>query len=232
MKNKIGIIILATAKYIKFIPDICESIRKYFMTDHDVTIFVLTDAKQEVPGVVQCPVEHHKWPLSTLLRYHKALQYVDQLEKMDYIFQCDADMLFVAPVGNEILSDLTATIHPGFWNKPLSKYPYEKNPASKAFVKQGKKYYAGGFVGGTSANYIKMAKEISANIDEDTKNNLIAIWHDESHLQAYLIKTPPSIELTPSYCYPESWQMPFPKKLLALDKNHQAMRTEKLKLFL
>jgi len=30
--------------------------------------------------------------------------------------------------------------------------------------------------------------------------------------------------LDPSYCYPESWNLPYEKKLLALDKNHQEIR--------
>jgi hypothetical protein len=38
--------------------------------------------------------------------------------------------------------------------------------------------------------------------------------------------TRPTLELTPSYCYPESWDMPFDKKLLALDKDHEEYRND------
>jgi len=61
-------------------------------------------------------------------------------------------------------------------------------------------------------------------VDEDMDKNLIAVWHDESHYNRYLIDTPPTHILSPSYCYPESWRLPFEKKLLALDKNHREMR--------
>jgi hypothetical protein len=32
--------------------------------------------------------------------------------------------------------------------------------------------------------------------------------------------------LDPRYCYPESWDLPFVKILVALDKDHAAMRAE------
>ena len=33
-----------------------------------------------------------------------------------------------------------------------------------------------------------------------------------------------TVILDPSYCYPESWDLPFPKRLLALDKHHEEIR--------
>lgn len=70
-----------------------------------------------------------------------------------------------------------------------------------------------------------MAKTISENIEIDLKeHNIIAQWHDESHMNRYFHQNTPTIELSPSYCYPESWSLPFNKKLLALDKNHSEIR--------
>jgi hypothetical protein len=37
---------------------------------------------------------------------------------------------------------------------------------------------------------------------------------------------PPSVVLDPSYLYPESWTLPFPRRILALDKDHAAIRRE------
>jgi len=70
-----------------------------------------------------------------------------------------------------------------------------------------------------------MAKEIKNRIDRDLKNNLIAQWHDESHLNRYFIDNCPSKILPPSYCYGEGMRLPFQKKLIALDKNHKEMRS-------
>ena len=70
-----------------------------------------------------------------------------------------------------------------------------------------------------------MAKIITENIYQDLKNNIIAIWHDESHLNRFYIDNKPTLILSPSYCYPESWNLPYKKRLLALDKNHKEVRS-------
>ena len=73
-----------------------------------------------------------------------------------------------------------------------------------------------------------MAGAIMGRIDQDDKNGIVAVWHDESHLNRYLSETFALDQLktlTPSYCYPESWNLPFKKKILALDKNHAEVRS-------
>lgn len=52
----------------------------------------------------------------------------------------------------------------------------------------------------------------------------MAVWHDESHWNRYCIDHKPTTILSPSYCYPESWNLPYKKRLLALDKDHIAYR--------
>ena len=76
-----------------------------------------------------------------------------------------------------------------------------------------------------------MAETIVNNVEKDFENNLISVWHDESHMNRYLINNPPTVELTPSYCYPEaarfnpnSWHVPFDPKIVALEKNHSEVR--------
>jgi hypothetical protein len=44
-------------------------------------------------------------------------------------------------------------------------------------------------------------------------------------MNRYFIDNQPTKILDPSYCYPESWNIPFNKKLLALDKNHSDVRS-------
>jgi len=43
-------------------------------------------------------------------------------------------------------------------------------------------------------------------------------------LNRYLLDNPPEKILTPEYCYPEEEKLPFEKKILALRKDHKAMR--------
>jgi histo-blood group ABO system transferase len=164
----------------------------------------------------------------TLGRYKIFTNNSDTLSEMDYLFYCDADMKFVGNVGDEILGERVGTIHPGFFHNPnSSNVALEKRPQSLAYlpINTIKNYYAGGFNGGTSEEFLKMSKIISNNIDIDLeKHNIIAEWHDESHMNKYFYENNPSIELSPSYCYPESLSLPFEKKLLALNKNHNEIR--------
>lgn len=224
----VGLLTIATGKYIKFISPLWESAKKHFLTNHNVTMFVFTDSLDFIPGKNQVKIfqKHIPWPGPTLFRYNIFDLNKDKFSEMDYLFYCDADMLFVDSVGDEVLGELVATEHPGFFDKQRSYFSYETNSKSKAFVKpeEGKKYFAGGFNGGTKASYLKMAKVLSDRILEDKKNGIIAVWHDESHMNRYFIDNEPTVVLDPSYCYPESWEIPFSKKLLALDKNHEEMR--------
>ena len=61
-------------------------------------------------------------------------------------------------------------------------------------------------------------------VDDDRRRDLVAVWHDESYLNRVYCDTPPSLMLSPSYCYPESMTLPLPRKLVALDKAHAELR--------
>jgi len=228
---RIGLLVIATNKYISFVAPLWESAKKFFMagTPHEIGMFVFTDAQEVPQGTFRIEHPHRPWPYPTLLRYHAFVENEAALKGMDYLFYCDADMRFEAPVGEEILGDLVATKHPGFWDKPYSFFSqsYEKRPNSKAYMppNQGKAYYAGGFNGGRSENYLAMAKEIKTWINDDMSRNIIATWHDESHMNRYFYLHPPTKELSPAYCYQEEVKMPFPRKLVALKKNHAEWRT-------
>ena len=227
MKN-IGLLIIATNKYDRFVKPLIDSARKHFLTNHKVTYYVFTDSEKlnELgDDVIIIPHEHKPWPLTTLYRYKTFVKHKDVLIKEDYLFYCDADMLFVDTVGDEILGDRVSTIHPGFMGQRGTP---ETNPKSLAYVspKENLVYYAGGFNGGASKNFLNMSETIDKNIDIDMGNGIIAIWHDESHMNRYFIDNKPTLVLDPSYCYPESWDLKgYTKKLLALNKNHTEIRS-------
>lgn len=225
MKN-IGLLIIATNKYDIFVKPLIESAKKFFLNNHNVTYFVFTDSLNlnDLGNDVKIISHQHlQWPFITLYRYKTFINNKSFLENQDYLFYCDADMLFVDEVGDEILGDLVATIHPGFKG---GRGTPETNPNSKAYIGKNENltYFAGGFNGGSCKNFLEMSEKISKNIDDDYNNNIVAIWHDESHLNRYLLDNKPTTILNPSYCYPESWNLPFKRKLLALDKNHNEIR--------
>ena len=151
----------------------------------------------------------------------------DLLKKYDYIFYLDADMGIVDYVGEEVLTDRLGVQHPGFFaeNKkqgtPDEKV-YENGLKSTAYTKKEdiKQYCCGGFNGGSSKEFLKMSQTIVNNINKDMENEIMALWHDESHLNRYFVDNPPTKTLDCGYCAPESaWEIPFPKKVLALDKS-------------
>lgn len=225
---KIGLLIIATNKYIDFLQQLIKSTDRFFCKNQDVTYFVFTNQKIDIVSERQIEsvhVEHKKWPFMTLHRYKIFNENKDILSKMDYLYYIDVDMTLEAEVGDEILSERVATQHPAFAG--IRGTP-ETNSKSLAYVYPHEKmqYFAGGFNGGSSQEYLKMCNILSSNIDEDYKNGIIAIWHDESHMNRYFIDNPPTKILNPSYCYPQSWRIPFQRKIIALDKNHAQIRKE------
>lgn len=230
---RVGLLVVATGRYIDFVPPLIESARKHFCKGHQVTYFVFTDRSRSLPpaeDIVCLPHQRLGWPYDTMMRYHAYVNNRDLLATQDYLYACDADMLFVDSVGDEIFGERVATLHPGFFNKPRQQYSceYDTNPLSTACIHEweGTHYFAGGFYGGSAAEVLKIVETNVANIDCDLEKGIIARWHDESHWNRYCIDHPPTVVLSPAYCYPESWKLPYPKKLLALDKNHAEFRAD------
>jgi histo-blood group ABO system transferase len=226
--KKIGLVLIATNKYKIFVRPLIDSARNFLLKNHKVTYYLFTDSDEFNDlgdDVIINKIEHLSWPMITLYRYKTFLNHKDILSSEDYLFYCDIDMRFVDNVGDEILGDLVSTIHPGFLG---GRGTPEERIESTAFISGNEElvYYAGGFNGGSSKKFLEMSEEISKNIDIDYQNGIIAIWHDESHLNKFLTKNKPTVVLSPSYCYPESWNLNYTKKLLALDKNHDEIRKE------
>ena len=223
---QIGILYICTGKYSIFWKSFYESSEKYFLARHKKTYFLFTDAKtidyQDNENVIKIFQENLGWPNNTLMRFHVFLKNKISLQRMDFLFFCNANLLFVDSVGDEILpfeEGLIALQHPGYLNKPRKKFAYEKNSMSCAHIpiNKGKHYVMGCFNGGTTETFLKMSEELSKNIDEDNKNGITAIWHDESHLNKYIVDKNIKI-LNPSYGYPENWKLPFSPKIIIRDK--------------
>jgi histo-blood group ABO system transferase len=220
----IGLLVVATGRYIEFVPPLIESAEKYFCRNHTVTYFVFTDGKApEADNVVSIYQNRLGWPYDTMMRLPMYYKNQAQYKDMDYLFACDADMLFVGEVGDEILGDLVGTMHPGYVGR---RGTYETNPASTAFINynEGTRYYAGGFNGGSRERFLHLAGTITQNIKTDLDKGIIAVWHDESHINRYFATYEPTIVLTPSYCYWQGQVTQWPQKLVALSKDHAKYR--------
>jgi histo-blood group ABO system transferase len=229
---KIGLLIIATKKYFEFVQPLITSADEFFLKNHEVVYYVFTDKLENRLGslvsnrkIEYIETEHKEWPWMTLGRYELFSKHKEKLKSNDYLYYIDADMLIVDTVGDEILGNLVATQHPGYYNRRGTP---ETRPESTAYVApfEEMQYFAGGFNGGTAMMYLCMAENNAHWINYDFSRGIIAIWHDESHLNRYLIDNPPDKILSPSYCYGENMIIPFSPKIIALNKNHKEYRNE------
>ncbi|MFM8551060.1 MAG: hypothetical protein ACKOCD_01905 [Nitrospiraceae bacterium] len=235
---------IATNKYFRFVEPLLLSADRHFLREfsYDVLLFTNMDGSPECRELVERRaalrrgkirvrhVDHAPWPMMTLLRYRFFAQAAKEIMEYDYAFYSDSDMRFVGEVGAEILGDgLTAVRHCGFYNKRRALFSYENRPQSRAYIpeNEGRHYFAGGFQGGTSKAYVRAACECSRSIDDDLADGITAVWHDESHWNAFLQRNPEGVKvLDPGYCLGERYSTPYPALILALDKNHSEIRSE------
>jgi len=198
---KTALVLVATGvRYAAYADVLIESAKKFFIP-HDVVLFTDSERDFDVTHKFDClPLG---FPDATLLRYHLFTTEEEILSSYEHIFYSDVDMRFVAPVDeDEILSNgITATMHPGYAGLPGTP---ETRPESTAYVGQPlRNYFCGGFNGGAAQAFLTMANDIRYSVDRDKEKGLVAVWHDESHLNRYLYDNPPAKILTPAFCYPD-----------------------------
>ena len=119
----------------------------------------------------------------------------------EFVFMVDADLLFEGIVDDEIVAQgITATLHPVQNKLPAREMTYERNPASAAYVPadEGGRYYLGGIVGGTRAEFLDLCAQMDAMCKAD--GDYTPVWQDESYLNRILIDHPPALELDTRYC--------------------------------
>lgn len=223
---RIAILYICTGKYNQFFKGFYDSCEKYFLQGiADKEYFVFTDDLElyNNPRVHLYQKECKGFPLDSLFRFDMFLSIENELEGFDYLFFFNANMLLVAPVGEEFLpknQGLAAVLHPGYYNKPSYLFPYDRNKKSKAYIapfKKGYKYYMGSLNGGKTKEYLDLIRDCSKNIHEDYDEGYIAIYHDESHLNKYL-RDHDCMSISPEYAYPEGWTLPFSPKIIIRDK--------------
>lgn len=227
--SRIGILYICTGKYSIFWENFYRSAEAYFLPGYQKNYYVFTDADhivdEERSNILKIPQDNLGWPGNTLLRYAMFRNVVHQLQQeCDFVFFFNANMQFVDVVREEILpmhEGIVAVQHPGFYNKARHELDYEKNQQSLAYIPDGagSYYYMGGLNGGRTEHYTNLIRVLDDNIRTDMNNGINAVWHDESHLNKYLIDKSPKV-MNPSYGYVEGQQLPFPMKILIRDKNN------------
>lgn len=213
---KIGVLVIALGRYIVFWKDFYESAENYFLPHHKKEYFVFTDNKSieyhERNNVHRVDFSRKGWPWDSMLRFDMFLTQKEQLKNLDYLFFFNIDVIFKKEVYEEILpSDehdgLITGTHFKYYNKKIDEYAYDRNPKSTAYIPygQGQHYATGAINGGKSKDFLNLCETCSRNVHIDMENNIVAQWHDESHLNKYLLDKKPLI-MPVNYLYPpDSW---------------------------
>ena len=205
---KIAIVYIATGNYSVFWPVFYESMEKYFLPDYEKHYFVFSD--QEIKGGKNVTHIYRKWhgfPNDSLDRFEMFVSIEKQLKSYQYTYFLNANSEVLQPVGREILPSrqqkLVVAMHPKYYrNANVYNYPYERRYFSTAYIPNGvgRYYVQGAFNGGRTQDYLKMSKTLVENIKKDKENGVMAIWHDESHLNKYILDEEP-LYLTPNYVW-------------------------------
>lgn len=220
--TKVAILYICTGKYLAFWQDFYTSAEQYLLSDCEIHYFVFTDAAsvygEELNSRIhRCPQEVYPWPFATLRRFEIFLSREAELQAFDYIFFFNANAKIMSPITSEMLlprkdhgEQLLFVQHPAFYNLPNYEYTYDRNPRSSAFIPIGfgSYYVCGGINGGESAAFLKMCRTLDIRIRKDLKKNVIALWHDESHINRYILTHRHFRLLSPSFCWPEDWDLP------------------------
>ena len=211
--KKVGILYICTGKYSLLWKEFFESYEKFFLPSCEKHYFVFTDAdsieyEKECDRIHRYYQEAEPWPFPTLYRYKYFLKIENDLKRMDYLFFFNADCEALREMTEEMVlprlerkEELVVVAHSGYYKCHPYDFAYDRNPRSTAFIPywRGKNYVCGGLNGGFTSSYLRMCHIIDANVDRDYKKGIIALWHDESHLNKYILKHRHYRLLPPNY---------------------------------
>ena len=214
---KVAVVFIGTDKYLDFLPKWYESCEEYLLPDVEKKYLVFTNGEIPEPpeNVIVYQQEHLEWPYITLYRFKMIMQSFDDIKDCDYLLFLDADMRVVDKVTTEDLIDDTKNYigvhHPCHYlgMEPHNKAPgaFEVRPVSRAGVTEDELmdvYYQGCLWGGKLPHVLDMVKELDSRTDEDHDKDIIAQWHDESHLNKFYIEHRDEVHtVSPSCAYPE-----------------------------
>ena len=191
--------------------------------------FVFTDDEANCRGenVTVYHKECEGFPKDSLFKFDMFLRAEDELRGYDYVYFINSNAEFKRRVEpEEWLPDgengLVGADWPGR-RKPLHLpmfFPYERRRKSRAYVGPWGKdyhYYLGGLNGGTSEAYLRMIRELAEATRDDYGRGIVALVHDESHVNRYFREHKPR-SLGNEYCWPEEWEGCDEPKMILRDK--------------
>ena len=234
-KPSVAILYIATGRYTVFWDYFYQSAEKYLLpdcnkhyilfTDSDALIDSINSKSSNITAVKQ---EALNWPYITLLRYEIFLNSRALIERFDYTFFFNGNTEFLKTVTQQDLlpldskENLTFYLQPHVFHRRRNKYPYDRNSKSSAYIpyNQGKYYFAGGIVGGKTEAFLSLSEELNNNALIDLEKDIIALWHDESHLNKFALGREDIKVLPPYFTRGEREYWKKTSKLMFSDKSH------------
>jgi hypothetical protein len=231
--KSIGILYIAIGKYNCLWENFYTSVIQNSESKKGIRInfFVFTDkpdffTKYPVKTV---QIKDLGWPRNTMYRFKYFFESKELFKGLDSIFyfNANAEIINYSYFSNTFFynftDDLIAVIHPGYQNSPTSLLPFERRKHSTASVGSefvNLRYFQGAIMGGSTSAFLKCSETISKQILEDENKGVIAIYHDESHWNSFLVKnTDLSLcVLHPGFAFPEGWSMNYDCVILMRDK--------------
>ncbi|NXY57277.1 BGAT transferase, partial [Callaeas wilsoni] len=207
-----GVVTFAVKKYWFFIEGFMRSANKYFLAGHQVNFYLFTDNPEKISHLQMAPENQlfvipvqndPRWQdistsrmdiISTYI--HSQFQY-----EVDYLYSMDIDVQLLAHIGVEIIDALVATISSWQFTPHHENQANEARPGSQAAVPEGRGdfYYTASFYGGSVSEVYKLTRACFKGVMEDREHGIGARWHDESHLNQYLLRHKPTRLLSPEY---------------------------------
>jgi hypothetical protein len=235
--SSVGILYLCTGLYETFFDQFYQSFEKKFLPGTVKTYFVFSDSGRlqkkyrNHKHITFISIEHQGWPLGTLLRNRYFFQNFQLFQGLDYLFFCNANLIcnevvFLNELGLVNGHDMCGVQHPFFFQKPPTELIVEKKVRCHAYFSAEEiplltNYFQGCFYGGTRGAFRQLVNTIYQWTEEDLTSNLMPIWFDESYLNRYFFIHRP-YPLHPGFAYPGNATIPFPVKIINIDKQKVA----------
>jgi len=225
----VDVCVHATAGYLKYAKELGESFSSTFFPGAEIRYLVFTDNVGQVQRwifpdrvtVIGVEITHKPWPTSTISRYEDYKNSAELLQSELVLF-IDADMKIISEVPSTFEpkmwpNEIALVRHPGFYRKDemvrtgMRRFlptqtealgSWEDRPESQAYVptRSRKHYVCGGVWMASPRAAIKICSLLSSRIDTDERRDVMAVWHDESHLNWWAANNEHAI-LSPEYCF-------------------------------
>lgn len=209
--NTVAIFVGSTGPYATYMPTFINSAEKFLFPGTKKRYIVFTDLKSHEFGenVIFVPTEHKQWPWFVMRRYDFILEQESLWADCDYCMLLNVNVEFKQPIPCEhLLPDETQDIAclTFDWHKPHN-LPVERRPEYHCFIPTDvklSKYWQSGLYVTTTTVFKTLCADIAPAMKEDREKGLIAVWHDESYLNHWLVGKKIKA-ISKDYCMPEDY---------------------------